>query len=156
MASQDDFDQQLTSPQEYGIAFAVIALFGAMYWYFADGFLPASDNIVKSGSVFSSVVERNSVSQFQSANAEPVASLEKETNDVSLKQPSRSKSVASETVSASQATTPDVLNKAPQVSISAPLNNAKIKAQAAKLAAATVIPVLSSPNSRLNMVRLVN
>ena len=48
MSDQDDFDQTLTPSQEYSIAFFVILLFGAMYWFFTHGFQPAASTVFQS------------------------------------------------------------------------------------------------------------
>ncbi len=51
MSDQDDFDQTLTPSQEYSIAFVVILLFGAMYWFFMQGIQPAASTIFQSNEV---------------------------------------------------------------------------------------------------------
>jgi outer membrane protein OmpA-like peptidoglycan-associated protein len=48
MSDQDDFDQTLTPSQEYSIAFLVILLFGAMYWFFTQGSQPSPSMVVQS------------------------------------------------------------------------------------------------------------
>ena len=45
MSDQDDFDQDLTPSQEHTIAFAVILLFGAMYLFFMKGCQPIASSI---------------------------------------------------------------------------------------------------------------
>jgi len=51
MSDQDDFDQTLTPSQEYSIAFVVILLFGAMYWFFMQGIQPTASTIFQSNEV---------------------------------------------------------------------------------------------------------
>ena len=47
MSDQDDFDQNLTPSQEYCIAFIVILLFGAMYWFFTQGSQSSAPTIIQ-------------------------------------------------------------------------------------------------------------